>query len=63
LEETVQDIVYVSIIVKNIDLPIPVWTLCLASEYAVVFCALVNGIERCKTEGIVDVFEAVKTPQ
>jgi len=34
----------------------------MASEYAVVFCALVNGIECCKTEGIVDVFEAVKTP-
>jgi len=25
-----------------------------------IFCALVNGIERCKTEGVVDVFEAVK---
>jgi len=25
-----------------------------------IFCALINGIERCKTEGIVDVFEAVK---
>jgi len=25
-----------------------------------IFCALVNGIERCKAEGIVDVFEAVK---
>ena len=26
-----------------------------------IFCALVNGIERCKMEGIVDVFEVVKT--
>ena len=25
-----------------------------------IFCALVNGIECCKTEGIVDVFEVVK---
>jgi len=25
-----------------------------------IFCALVNGIEHCKTEGIVDVFEVVK---
>jgi len=25
-----------------------------------IFCALVNGIERCKMEGIVDVFEVVK---